>query len=117
VWPGSSRGQRSKARWDTPEGGAAIAKGRDGTEIEIRTDLEMKVRGDTLYGTKTLKDGEIAYCALNWGEMETRGPRSGKASRECPCHSGGNRRCADSVRRSSPDASDPGGDATGHAVR
>ncbi len=73
---------RGRARWEAPEGGAAIAKGPEGTEIEIRTDLEMKVRGDTVYGTKTLKDGEIAYCALNWGEMEERGPRSAPEAQE-----------------------------------
>src|SRR6201996_617511 len=47
---------RGEASWDQPEGGAAIASGPDGTEIEIRTDLAMKVEGDTLYGTTTLKD-------------------------------------------------------------
>src|SRR6201996_9534302 len=44
---------RGKARWDRPEGGAAIATGPEGTEIEIRTDLEMRAEGDTLFGTKT----------------------------------------------------------------
>src|ERR1700744_1043894 len=61
---------RHSATWGEPAGGACIARGPEATEIEVRSDLAMSVDGDTLRGTKTLHDGEIAYCALNWGEME-----------------------------------------------
>lgn len=67
---------RGDATWGDPGGGAAIAAGPEGTEIEMRSDLALSIDGDTLRGTKTLHDGESAYCALNWGEMEARGPRS-----------------------------------------
>jgi alpha,alpha-trehalase len=73
---------RGDAVWDEPAGGAAIATGPEGTEIEMRSDLAMTVEGDTLRGTKTLHDGESAYCALNWGEMEARGPRSAPEAQE-----------------------------------
>jgi GH15 family glucan-1,4-alpha-glucosidase len=73
---------RHAATWSEPAGGAAIARGPEASEIEIRSDLAMSVDGDTLRGTKTLHDGEIAYCALNWGEMEARGPRSAAEAQE-----------------------------------
>jgi GH15 family glucan-1,4-alpha-glucosidase len=67
---------RGAAKWGEPGGGACVASGPERTEIELRTDLEMTVDGGTLFGTKTLHDGESAYCALNWGEAEELGPRS-----------------------------------------
>jgi alpha,alpha-trehalase len=73
---------RGDATWGDPGGGAAIAAGPEGTEIEMRSDLAMTIEGDTLRGTKTLHDGESAYCALNWGEMEERGPRSSPEAQE-----------------------------------
>src|ERR1700761_1867282 len=73
---------RHAATWGEPAGGAAIARGPEASEIEIRSDLAMSVDGDTLRGSKTLHDGEIAYCALNWGEMEARGPRSAAEAQE-----------------------------------
>src|ERR1700761_8449640 len=73
---------RHPATWGEPAGGAAIARGPEATEIEIRSDLAMHVDGDILRGTKTLRDGEVAYAALNWGEMEARGPRSAPEARE-----------------------------------
>jgi GH15 family glucan-1,4-alpha-glucosidase len=67
---------RGAAKWSEPGGGACVATGPERTEIELRTDLEMTVEGGTLFGTKTLHDGESAFCALNWGEAEECGPRS-----------------------------------------
>jgi GH15 family glucan-1,4-alpha-glucosidase len=67
---------RGAAKWGEPGGGACAATGPERTEIELRSDLELTVEGGTLFGTKTLHDGESAYCALNWGEAEECGPRS-----------------------------------------
>jgi GH15 family glucan-1,4-alpha-glucosidase len=67
---------RGAPTWGEPGGGAAVATGPEGTEIEIRTDLALTVDDDTLRGTKTLHDGESAFCALNWGKAEECGPRS-----------------------------------------
>jgi alpha,alpha-trehalase len=67
---------RGAARWGEPGGGACVATGPERTEIELRSDLEMTVDGGTLFGTKTLHDGESAFCALSWGGAEECGPRS-----------------------------------------
>jgi GH15 family glucan-1,4-alpha-glucosidase len=67
---------RGEATWNEPGRGSAIATGSEGTEIEMRSDLHLTVDGETLRGTKTLHDGESAFCALNWGNAEECGPRS-----------------------------------------
>jgi GH15 family glucan-1,4-alpha-glucosidase len=56
------------AEWSDPAGGEATATGRDGTELELRTNLALEVDGGALRGTKTLRDGDSAFCALSWGE-------------------------------------------------
>ena len=66
------------AAWGEPAGGEATAVGPDGNELELRTDLALSVDGGALRGTKTLRDGESAFCALSWGEADKDGcgPRS-----------------------------------------
>ncbi len=68
--------------WSDPAGGACTAIGPDGTELELRSDLTLTVDGESLRGTKTLRKGEGAYCALSWGGEGLCGPRSAPEARE-----------------------------------
>jgi GH15 family glucan-1,4-alpha-glucosidase len=73
------------AEWDEPGGGQAAALGPEGTELELRSDLALSVDGGALQGTKTLREGESAFCALSWGdegESCLGGPRSAPEAHE-----------------------------------
>ncbi len=69
---------RGAASWSDPVGGASYTAGDpDGMELELRSDLALSADGGALRGTKTLREGESAFCALSWGEGERgRGPRN-----------------------------------------
>src|SRR4051794_39302718 len=43
-----------------------IARGEDGTELELRTDFELETEGDAVRGCIHLKEGERAFVGLSW---------------------------------------------------
>ncbi|MBN9623274.1 MAG: glycoside hydrolase family 15 protein [Actinobacteria bacterium] len=58
-----------------------IARAEDGTELELRTDLEVETNGGEVRGRIHLKEGERAFVSLTWGE-EGREGLSGPADAE-----------------------------------
>jgi alpha,alpha-trehalase len=65
------------ARWSDPAGGASYAAGGpEDLNLELRSDLALAIDGESLRGTKTLREGESAFCALTWGDEGLCGPRS-----------------------------------------
>jgi GH15 family glucan-1,4-alpha-glucosidase len=65
-----------EARWSGGELGEAIARGADGTEMQLTSDMELTVDGDTVRGTLKLREDETGFCAVTWGNGELGGPRS-----------------------------------------
>jgi GH15 family glucan-1,4-alpha-glucosidase len=65
-----------EARWSGGELGEAIARGTDGTEMQLTSDMELTVDGDTVRGTLKLREDETGFCAVTWGNGELGGPRS-----------------------------------------
>jgi GH15 family glucan-1,4-alpha-glucosidase len=65
-----------EARWSGGELGEAIARGTDGTEMQLTSDMELTVDGDTVRGTLKLREDESGFCAVTWGNGELGGPRS-----------------------------------------
>jgi GH15 family glucan-1,4-alpha-glucosidase len=58
-----------------------IARGEDGTELELRTDLELETDGDEVRGRIHLREGERAFVALSWGEEGLSGPTDAQDAR------------------------------------
>jgi GH15 family glucan-1,4-alpha-glucosidase len=65
-----------EARWSGGELGEAVARGTDGTEMQLTSDMELSVDGDTVRGTLKLREDETGFCAVTWGNGELGGPRS-----------------------------------------
>jgi GH15 family glucan-1,4-alpha-glucosidase len=59
-----------------------IARGPDGTELELRTDLEVETDGEAVRGRLHMKEGERAFCALTWGEEGLSGPADAGEARK-----------------------------------
>jgi alpha,alpha-trehalase len=64
------------AEWSGGELGAAVARGGDGGELRLDSDMELRLADGAARGLVRLREDETAFCALNWGEGETAGPRS-----------------------------------------
>jgi alpha,alpha-trehalase len=54
--------------WREAEGGASV----DGGDVELRLtgDIDMELDRGTVRATRTLKEGETAFCCLSWGDEE-----------------------------------------------
>ncbi len=54
--------------WRKTGGGATV----DGGDVELRLtgDLDLELDGGTARATRTLEEGETAFCCLSWGEEE-----------------------------------------------
>jgi len=63
------------ASWSGGELGEACANG-DGIELQLTSDMELRLEGGTARGTARLREGESGFCALTWGENDLGGPRS-----------------------------------------
>jgi GH15 family glucan-1,4-alpha-glucosidase len=64
------------AEWSGGELGEAVARGGDGGELRLDSDMELRLADGAARGLVRLREDETAFCALNWGEGETAGPRS-----------------------------------------
>ncbi len=64
------------AAWSGGELGEATARGGDGVELQLTSDMELKLDGGTARGTVRLRENETSFCALTWGEGDLGGPRS-----------------------------------------
>src|SRR6201996_460220 len=75
---------RGAATWreGNETAGEMVARGEDGTELELRTDLHLETDDDAVRGHIHLKEGERAFCALSWGEAGLSGPGDAEEARE-----------------------------------
>jgi alpha,alpha-trehalase len=64
------------AAWSGGEMGEAVARGADGTELRLTSDLDLTLGEGAARGRVSLRDGESCFCAVTWGEDGLSGPRS-----------------------------------------
>jgi GH15 family glucan-1,4-alpha-glucosidase len=64
------------ASWSGGELGEALARGGDGTELRLTSDMELSLDGGTVRGTLHLREDESGFCAIAWGDGDVGGPRS-----------------------------------------
>jgi len=69
------------AAGESPGVSEKIARGEDGTDLELRTDLELETDGDAVRGRIHLREGERAFVALSWGEEGLSGPTDAQDAR------------------------------------
>jgi GH15 family glucan-1,4-alpha-glucosidase len=64
------------ATWSGGELGEAAARGEDGTELQLTTDMELSLEDGAARGTMRLREDETGFCAVSWGDGDLGGPRS-----------------------------------------
>jgi alpha,alpha-trehalase len=64
------------ASWSGGELGEALARGDDGTELRLTSDMDLAVEGGAVRGTMRLREDETGFCAASWGDGALGGPRS-----------------------------------------
>jgi GH15 family glucan-1,4-alpha-glucosidase len=64
------------ASWSGGELGEAVARGSDGTELRLTSDMELSIEDGAARGTMKLREDETGFCAVTWGESSLGGPRS-----------------------------------------
>jgi GH15 family glucan-1,4-alpha-glucosidase len=62
--------------WTGDELGEATARGADGTELLLNSDMELSLEGGAVRGRMTLREDESGFCAVTWGDGDLGGPRS-----------------------------------------
>lgn len=69
------------AEWSGGELGEAVARGSDGTEMTLTSDMDLTIEGGTAKGVLRLREDESGFCSLTWGGG-LGGPRSGPEALE-----------------------------------
>ncbi len=64
------------AEWSGGEMGGAVARGADGAELRLTSDIDLTLGEGAARGRVRLRDGESCFCAVTWGEGGLSGPRS-----------------------------------------
>jgi alpha,alpha-trehalase len=64
------------ATWSGGELGEATARGGDGVELQLTSDMELSIDGGAVRGSLKLREDETGFCAVTWGEGGVGGPRS-----------------------------------------
>jgi GH15 family glucan-1,4-alpha-glucosidase len=62
--------------WSGGELGEATARGGDGVELHLTSDMELSIAGGAARGTMKLRENETGFCAVTWGDNDLGGPRS-----------------------------------------
>jgi GH15 family glucan-1,4-alpha-glucosidase len=62
--------------WTGGELGEATARGADGSELLLSSDMEVSIDGGVARGRMKLRENESGFCAVTWGEGDLGGPRS-----------------------------------------
>ncbi len=62
--------------WSGGELGQAAARGDDGVELQLTSDMELSIEDGVARGTLKLRENETGFCAVSWGDGELGGPRS-----------------------------------------
>ncbi|HWB69922.1 MAG TPA: glycoside hydrolase family 15 protein [Solirubrobacterales bacterium] len=65
-----------EASWSGGELGEATARGGDGTELHLTSDMDLSVDGGAVRGRLRLREDQTGFCAITWGESSLGGPRS-----------------------------------------
>jgi alpha,alpha-trehalase len=65
-----------EAAWSGGGLGEATARGGEGTELQLTSDMELSLKDGAARGTVRLRENETAFCAITWGADELGGPRS-----------------------------------------
>jgi len=65
-----------EARWSGGELGEATATCGAGRELQLTSDMELRVEGGAVKGTLRLREDETGFCAMSWGDGGLGGPRS-----------------------------------------
>jgi alpha,alpha-trehalase len=63
-------------RWEGGDLGGVTARGEDGLELSLTSDMELTVEDGAVRGTLRLREDESGFCALTWGDGDLGGPRS-----------------------------------------
>jgi GH15 family glucan-1,4-alpha-glucosidase len=64
------------ATWSGGELGEAIARGEDGTELRLTSDMDLSLGDGAARGNMRLREDETGFCAVTWGDGALGGPRS-----------------------------------------
>jgi alpha,alpha-trehalase len=64
------------AGWSGGELGGAVARGGDGIELQLTSDMELSLEEGTARGTLKLREEETGFCAITWTDGDLGGPRS-----------------------------------------
>jgi alpha,alpha-trehalase len=64
------------AAWSGGELGEATARGGDGVELHLTSDMELSSAGGAVRGALKLREDETGFCAVTWGDGGVGGPRS-----------------------------------------
>ena len=64
------------ATWSGGELGEATARGGDGVELHLTSDMELSIEDGAARGTVKLRENETGFCAVTWGDGDLGGPRS-----------------------------------------
>jgi GH15 family glucan-1,4-alpha-glucosidase len=70
------------AAWTGGELGEARAHADDGTELQLTSDMTLRLDGGAARGTLKLREGESGFCALSWATGGLGGPRSAPEAHE-----------------------------------
>ena len=64
------------AEWNGGELGEAVARGGDGAELRLNSDMDLALDGGVARGRQQLREDETGFCALTWSDGGAGGPRS-----------------------------------------
>ncbi|HEX7059650.1 MAG TPA: glycoside hydrolase family 15 protein [Solirubrobacterales bacterium] len=64
------------AIWSGGELGEAVARGADGVELQLTSDMELSLEEGVTRGRIHLREDETGFCAVSWGDGGLGGPRS-----------------------------------------
>jgi alpha,alpha-trehalase len=64
------------AGWSGGELGGAVARGADGVELQLTSDMELSLEQGTARGVLRLREEETGFCAITWTNGDLGGPRS-----------------------------------------
>jgi len=67
---------RDGANWSGGELGEALATAKDGTELQLTSDMELELDGEVCRGRVELHEDQSGFCAITWTDGELGGPRS-----------------------------------------
>jgi len=70
------------AEWSGGELGEAVARGGEGVELRLDSDMDLTLDGGAARGRLRLREDETGFCALTWSHGGAGGPRSAPEARE-----------------------------------